>query len=111
MNGAPPGFIALDNNVIVNVREIWSVKQQDIRRVDPEWEVKRARSQEEHLEKLRTSTNLRYESPPWWWDCPNYLPITEWQVIVNVGTLTGVKSNCSLVQFSAYMIEAMEESK
>lgn len=106
MNGAPRGFIPLDNNVIVGVRQIASVRQEIVQEVDPEW---KARYDQECREYRIRVGNSPYVPQPIY--MPDMRPTGELRVHIKVasGMSEYVFSRCSLIQFMARMTEALEE--
>lgn len=108
MNGAPPGFIPLDGDVIVAVRGITSVKQSKERVIDPAYEVEYYQAMHDWYAANPDSRPGSFRNSGFKGK-PRYLA-DRFMVEIEAGTLRGVKRGCSLVQFSAKMIEAMEES-
>lgn len=107
MNEAPPGFIPLNGDVIVNVNHISSVKQERVKVVDPVWQDQYYSAFTEYIEAKASNPDLRFDRTPW--NNPQYLADT-FLVSVEAGGVRGTK-DCSLVQFMAKMLVAMEESK
>lgn len=109
MNSAPPGFIPLDDDRIVNVHAITGVSQEKVQERDPNWDAAFQSARAAHLEKKSAHPEAHFV-----FDWPSWYPVERWsgkyRVLVVAGDFRGMRSNCSLSQFTAKMIEAMEES-
>lgn len=99
----------MDGDVIVAVRGITSVKQSKERVVDPAWEARYYRAMSDWYVANADSPVGSFRNSGFK-DKPVYLA-DRFFVEVEAGTLKAFKRDCSLVQFMAKMVEAMEESK
>lgn len=110
MNGAPAGFIPLDNNELVHVNSIAAVRQEAEHKLDPAWQEEYKQQLAQYKENSKgISLGDYYPIRPSY--SPRYILTGEFKVIITItdAPRVGVKFNCSLIQFCARIEEAQRE--